>query len=183
MAKVLNIWSRKSHRVGSILIALPFLLVLVTGILLQLKKDWDWVQPTSQKGTGKEPTISFEQILTAVKAVPEASVSNWADVDRLDIQPKRGLVKVQCVNRYEVQINASTGEVLHVAYRRSDVIESLHDGSFFHDKARVFVFLPVAVIVLLLLFTGVYLFFLPLVVKWRKANRRRESPGVKEPGS
>jgi uncharacterized iron-regulated membrane protein len=168
MPKFLNIWSRKSHRIGSILIAVPFLLVLVTGILLQLKKDWAWVQPVTQKGTGKEPVISFETMLAAVKQVPEANVTTWADIDRVDVQPKRGLVKVQCANRYEVQLDAATGEVLHVAYRRSDLIESLHDGSFFHDRVRVYVFLPVAVIVLLLLATGVYLFFLPLVVKWRR---------------
>ena len=37
--------SRKAHRWGAIAVALPFLVVIATGILLQLKKNWSWVQP------------------------------------------------------------------------------------------------------------------------------------------
>ena len=47
-------WTRKWHRWSSAVIALPFLLVLVTGILLQVKKEWSWVQPPTRRGAGKE---------------------------------------------------------------------------------------------------------------------------------
>ena len=53
-----------------------------------------------------------------------------------------------------------------MAYRRSDLIESLHDGSWFHDRAKLWVFLPTAAVVLMLWGTGIYLFFLPLAVRW-----------------
>lgn len=159
---------RKSHRWGAIIIAAPFLLVLITGILLQLKKELPWVQPVTQKGHGREPRVSFDAILAAVQAVPEAEVTAWADIDRIDVRPKDGIVKVQCKNRYEVQIDFQSAEVLQVAYRRSDVIESLHDGSWFHDSVKLYVFLPVALIVLSLWGTGMYLFVLPHWVKWRR---------------
>jgi uncharacterized iron-regulated membrane protein len=174
-----RVFFRKTHRWGAILVALPFLLVLVAGILLQLKKDVTWVQPPTKKGKGKEPTKSMTEILAAVvKGAPEVGVKSWDDIERLDIRPRDGIVKVQCKNRYEVQVDFQTAEVLQVAYRRSDLIESLHDGSWFGDAAKLYVFLPVAAVVLVLWLTGVYLFVLPYAVKWR---RKRGNPSPTPP--
>jgi uncharacterized iron-regulated membrane protein len=162
---------RKTHRWGAVLVAAPFLVVIVSGLLLQVKKQFTWVQPPTKKGKGKVPTISMEAILLATKSVPEAAVQSWDDIDRLDIRPKDGVVKVQCKNRYEVQVDLQTGEVLQVAYRRSDLIESFHDGTWFGEPAKLYVFLPAAVVVLGLWVTGMYLFALPLGVKWRRKKR------------
>ena len=160
---------RKTHRWGAVLVALPFLLVLISGLLLQVTKQVPWVQPPTKKGEGKKPTVSMAEILDAVvRDAPQAGVESWDDIDRLDIRPKDGVVKVQCKNRYEVQVDFQTGAVVQVEYRRSDLIESLHDGSWFGDAAKLYVFLPVAIVVLVLWFTGVYLFVLPYWVKWRR---------------
>jgi uncharacterized iron-regulated membrane protein len=167
---------RKTHRWGAILIAAPFLLVIATGILLQLKKEWSWVQPPTAKGTGKAPQVSFDAILAAAKSVPEASVNGWDDIDRLDVRPDRGLVKVQAKSGWEIQIDTGTGSVLQTAYRRSDTIETLHDGSWFHDRVKLLVFLPVAFVMFGLWITGIYLFVLPYSVKWRR--RRKKASGA-----
>ena len=172
MAVNWRVWMRKGHRWGAVAIALPFLLVILTGILLQLKKDWDWVQPPTARGTGKVPAISFDQVLAAARSVPEAGIHSWDDVDRLDVRPDRGLVKVQAKNGWEVQVDTADGRVLQTAYRRSDVIETLHDGSWFHDRAKVWVFLPTAAVVLGLWVSGMYLFFLPILVRWRKRRAK-----------
>lgn len=170
-----HVFFRKWHRWGALLSALPFLVVLGTGLLLQLKKDWSWVQPPSQRGKSKVPTISMDAILRTVRGVPEAEVADWSDIDRLDVRPARGLVKVRCKNRYEVQVDTQTGELLQVAYRRSDLIEELHDGSWFHERAKLWIFLPTAVVVLSLWFTGIYLFVLPWWVRWgRWWNRTKK---------
>ncbi len=178
-----RVWNRKCHRWGAILIAIPFLLVIVTGILLQLKKELSWVQPPTQRGQGKTPTISLDKILEAASSRSEAEVKSWEDIERVDIQPSRGVAKVQARSRWEIQVDLKTGEVLQVAYRRSDIIESLHDGSWFHDRAKVWVFLPVAVIVLGLWFTGIYLFFLPYRVRWNRRKSNRESLNPSKPES
>ena len=96
-----RIWTRKCHRWGAILIALPFLLVILTGVLLQLKKQWSWVQPPTQRGQGKMPTITLETMLEAARSQPEVGVQGWDDVDRLDVQPSRGIAKVQARSRWE----------------------------------------------------------------------------------
>jgi hypothetical protein len=129
------------------------------------------------KGKGLSPGLTLAAILEAAGTVPEAGIRDWSDIDRLDIQPKRGLVKVQAKNRWEVQLDLETRQVLHCAERRSDWIEALHDGSWFHDKAKYWIFLPTAVIVLGLWITGMYLFFLPWAVKWSRSRREKQSAG------
>ena len=68
----LNRLSRKLHRWGAILIVAPVLLVIVTGLLLQVKKQWSWVQPPTQKGSSDVPQMTFDEILSAARSVPEA---------------------------------------------------------------------------------------------------------------
>jgi uncharacterized iron-regulated membrane protein len=173
---------RKAHRWGAVLVAAPFLLVILSGLLLQVKKQVPWVQPPVARGASKgPPAATFDAILAAARSVPEAGVSGWADIDRVDLRPKDGVAKVVCHSRWEVQVDAATGRVLQVEYRRSDLIESLHDGSFFGDGAKLAVFLPAGAVVLGLWLTGVYLFVLPYSVRWRRRNPS-PSPSPKRGG-
>ena len=163
--------SRKIHRWGAIIVALPFLIVLITGLILQVKKEVAWVQPETMEGVSSIPSISFEQILATASTVPEAEISSWEDIDRLDIRPGKGVVKVRAINHWEIQIDAETGGILQSTYRRSDIIEMMHDGSWFHESAKLWIFLPSGIIVTVLWITGIYLFFVPVVSKRR--NRKR----------
>ena len=165
-----NVLNRKVHYWAAFVAAGPLLVMITSGLLLQTKKHWAWVQPVEHRGTGEAPSIDLEGILASLKTVPEMKVESWADVNRLDVRPGRGVVKAWLMNGYEVQVDFQTGEVLQVEYRRSDLIETLHDGSWFGDAVKLYVFLPVAVVVLGLWVTGVYLFVLPLAVKWRRTR-------------
>lgn len=151
---------RKVHYWLSIVVAGPLLVVFVSGLLLQVKKDFHWIQPQEQRGGGP-PEVSFDRILKACIAVPEAGIRSWADVSRLDFRPDKSLLKVLSRGGWEVQLDASDGRVLQVARRRSDLIESLHDGSWFGTVAKRFVFLPVGIGLAVLWGTGIYLFLLP----------------------
>ncbi len=167
---IVNTWSRRLHRWGSIAVMLPLLIVICTGLMLLLKKQVPWIQPPGADGSGKPPSVAFETILGAAKTVPEAAIAGWSDIDRLDIRVKDGVVKVHARNHWEVQIDTSTGAVLQHAYRRSDIIESLHDGSWFHPDAKLWVFLPNGLILLGLWLTGMYLWLLPHLARRRRAN-------------
>jgi len=179
--RFINKWSRKSHRWGAIAIALPVAVAIGSGILLQLKKEVVWIQPPTARGAvAGDPdsgmTVSFRDILDAAMTVPETEITGWADIDRLDVRPDKGIVKVHGPNRWEVQVDTATGEVVQVAYRRSDLIESIHDGSWFHDRAKLWVFLPSGVVLFALWLTGIYLWALPIWAKRagrRRRNRRR----------
>jgi len=167
--------NRLLHRWGSIAIALPIVIIIVTGITLQLKKDVAWIQPPTQIGSSQELSISFDTILSTAKAVPQTNISSWDDVDRLDVRPGKGMLKVRGKNRWEVQIDTKTGDVIQVAYRRSDLIESIHDGSFFHDSFKRWLFLPAGLILFGLWGTGIYLFLLP-----HMNNRKRRRDKLKK---
>jgi hypothetical protein len=164
-----RIWNRKLHRWGALATAVPFLVVIVTGLLLQVKKQVPWVQPVEQKGSPSAPAVSMDAMLAAAAGVPEAGIRTWDDVDRIDVRPGKGLVKVIGHSRWEVQLDATTGAVLQAAYRRSDLLEALHDGSWFHDRAKLWIFLPSGLVVLGLWLTGLYLFLLPIRARRAKA--------------
>ncbi len=166
--------NRDVHRWGSILIALPLVVVIVTGVILQLKKEIAWIQPATQTGSSGGLSISFDEIFAATRDVPEAGVKSWDDIDRLDIRPGKGMLKVRCKNHWEIQLDAKTGDVLLVAYRRSDLVEGIHDGSFFHERVKLWLFLPVAVVLGVLWSTGIYLFVLPYFAKWKR--RKKANP-------
>ena len=53
-------WNRNLHRWEAIITALPVLVVILSGIILQMKKGFDWVQPPTMKGAGKELALSFD---------------------------------------------------------------------------------------------------------------------------
>lgn len=159
------------------MIAIPALVLLVSGVLLQAKKHWAWVQPVEYRGTGTVPALSFEQLLQSVRADPGLGVSTWQDVNRVDVRPGRGVAKVWLHTGYEVQVDLGTGRILHTAYRRSDLIESIHDGSFFGgDWTKLGVFLPTGVTLLLLWGTGVWMWWVTFVGK-RRVRARHRRPG------
>ncbi|MGH7857526.1 MAG: PepSY domain-containing protein, partial [Candidatus Binatia bacterium] len=116
----LNRLDRRVHYWISAFVALPLLVIVSSGILLHLKKQWSWVQPPEQRGTGTAPAIALDEILAAARGVPGLEVNGWEDVNRIDLRPSRGLVKVWLESGWEVQVDLGTGRVLQSAYRRSD---------------------------------------------------------------
>ncbi len=168
-------WSkllRQFHFYGSLVTAIPVVIIIATGIIIQAKKDSDWVQPPTQKTSKEPPTISPQEILEAAKQVPEAEIAGWEDVAQLDVRPSEGVTKVRAKNRWEVQVDHQTGEVVQVAYRRSDVVQNLHDGSFFSDEVKMWIFLPSGVILLILWISGVYMMVYPYWAKGQRAKKR-----------
>lgn len=170
-----NVANRRIHYWLALGLLLPGLLVVTTGLVLQLKKQWTWVQPPEQRGSPGPPTITLEAMRRAVANVPEAGVASWDDVQRIDVRPSRGIAKVWTATGYEVQVDLRTGTVLQSAYRRSDLIESLHDGSFFGDTTKLSVFLPAGLVLLTLYLTGSWMLLQPWVARRRVAARRRQS--------
>ena len=167
-----NVLNRKVHYWASALIALPLLFIIGTGTLLQLKKHWTWVQPAEQRGSTKTVSIELSTILAVLKARPELGVSSWNDVKRLDVRPDKGMVKAWLQSDWEAQIDLANGRILQVAYRRSDWIESIHDGSIFGDVVKLGLFFPTAVTLLLLWLGGMWMWLYPLLHK-RRVRRMR----------
>ncbi|GIT57713.1 MAG: hypothetical protein Ct9H300mP18_11420 [Candidatus Neomarinimicrobiota bacterium] len=84
------------------------------------------------------------------KTVKETNIDSWNDIDRLDVRIEKGIAKVRTKDRWEVQVDTYSGKVVQVAYRRSDIIEELHDGSWFHENVKLLIFLPSGIILFIL---------------------------------
>ncbi len=171
MAKSFNWWTRKVHRWGALLIAVPLLLVICTGLLLQVKKEFAWIQPPNATGSAEVPSVSWDVILQTARSHESAAVEDWNDIDRLDVRIDKGVSKVQCKNGWELQVDSASGALLSSAYRRSDIIEDIHDGSFFSEPAKMWIFLPNGIVLLILWITGVYLWYLPVGVRRRRMSK------------
>ena len=116
--------------------------------------------------------LLYDDMVAAARAHPEAGIDEWTDIDRIDLRVDRGIAKLRANSGWEVQIDTSTAEVLKVAYRRSDTIEAIHDGSWFADWVKLYVFLPVGVILIIMWGTGGYLFALPYLAKSKKKRAK-----------
>jgi len=161
------------HYWGSAIIVIPLIIVLMSGLLLQVKKEFTWIQPKTMKTKYRDLTLDFKQILAVSKTVEEAKIQSWKDVKLLDVRPGKGITKVRAKNNWEIQIDNQSAEILAVNFRRSDIIEAIHDGSWFHEYAKLGLFLPSAVILLLMMITGIYLFFKILPNKRKRTQRQR----------
>jgi len=125
------------------------------------------VQPPETRGSTKTPTVELSHILESLKRHPTLEVQDWSHVKRIDVRPDKGVAKAWLHTDYEAQVDLGTAEILQIAYRRSDWIESIHDGSIFGDAVKLYVFFPAAVALVLLWLGGVWMFALPFL------NRRR----------
>lgn len=176
-----NVLNRKVHYWVSVAAA-PVLLVMIgSGLLLQMKKHWSWVQPSEVRGSGTTPVLDLEGILAAARSAEGLDVRGWDDVDRLDVRVRRGMVKVGLRNGYEVQVDLGTGKILQVAYRRSDLIESIHDGSIFGGNlTKLGLFLPAGIAMFVLWLGGLWMWWVPFIAKRRRRIARGARHGLTE---
>jgi len=161
------------HKYVGLVLAVIVAMVSVTGLLLLVKKDFDALQPPTQRGEAGEPAdfIPVAEVLEAAYAVGHPAFASLDDIDRIDLRPHRRVHKVRSVHDHmEIQVCAVTGAVLSgPGPRRSDLIESIHDGSFFGDRAHGWVMPATAVGLLVLTVSGIWVWIAPVL----KRRRRR----------
>lgn len=127
---------RKIHRSTGAMLFIFFFAVSITGLLLGWKKNsGGLILPKTSIGTSTNlsnwlPVDSLEKIaVNTLHDSVDASLS--VELDRIDIRHNKGIVKFIFVDDYwEIQLDGATGNVLQILYRKSDLIEDLHDGSY-----------------------------------------------------
>lgn len=133
-AKTLRV-VRKIHRITGLLLFIFFFIVGISGILLGWKKHTgNLLLPKTYKGfsINSKDWLSIDSLKkNAIQVLKDSCGENLSTaLDRIDIRPDKGLVKFIFIDQYwEIQLDATTGEVLHIGKRHSDLIERIHDGS------------------------------------------------------
>jgi uncharacterized iron-regulated membrane protein len=133
-AKVLRGF-RKVHRTTGAVLFIFFFVISVTGLMLGWKKhSGGLILPKSHKGQSTKVAdwMSVAELQERAHRLAREQISPdiSLELDRIDFRPDKGMVKFVYVEDYwGLQLDATTGELLHVERRRSDFIENVHDGS------------------------------------------------------
>ncbi|MFN0277780.1 MAG: PepSY domain-containing protein [Pyrinomonadaceae bacterium] len=106
-----------------------------TGLLLGWKKHTGGaILPKSYEGISTDQRdwlpvhVLHEKAERVVRENISADIS--LELERIDFRPDKGMVKFVFIEGYwGVQLDCTTGDLLHIERRRSDFIENIHDGS------------------------------------------------------
>lgn len=138
--------------------------ISITGILLNHKRGLGLMPDVPH-----EPTAAFEHALPlarlgeiALRAVRPDSAVDFGYIDRMDVRPRDGFVKVRLrdASSTEATVDISTGTVLHIGPRGDAFLEKLHSGEIFGSRG-VLLSDAAAVALVITLITGVWLWLAP----------------------
>ena len=184
-AKILRVM-RKIHRTMGAILFVFFLVVSLTGLLLGWKKHSGGViLPKSHSGVSTDPADWLPIDVLHAKAVKVAreqiSPDLSLDLERIDIRPDKGMLKFVFLEGFwGVQLDMTTGELLHIERRRSDFIENIHDGSLLdhlfdtdHEQIKLVYTSIIGLALLTFTVTGFWLWYGPK--RFRAVGKLRHS--------
>ena len=137
-AKILRL-VRKIHRFTGVGLFLFLFSSGITGLLLGWKKNsMGLILAETSQGVSKDSKDWLPiDLLIGIATKHPVNLKNGkipGEVDRIEIRPDKGIVKINYKSNYKgLQIDATTGKILMIESRNADLIEHIHDGSFF-DK-------------------------------------------------
>lgn len=153
------------------------LIISATGILLNHKRALGLMPDVANEPSGAfSSALSLDSLasigLQAV-ALPGAPRAALRTVDRMDVRPRSGYVKVRMRDSAstEVTIDVASGKVLHVGPRGDVFFEKLHSGEIFGGRG-IFLSDAAAIALVATMVTGYWLWLVP------KLRRPREDAGV-----
>lgn len=147
--------------------------IAITGILLNHKRGLGLMPEVPHEPTGDfAAALPLDRLAyAALVAAPASAKGTWKEgdpvdialIDRMDVRPRNGFVKVRLRDRAstELTVDLASAEVVHVG-RRSDVfLEKLHSGEIFGGLRFVLISDFAAVALVLTLITGYWLWLVP----------------------
>lgn len=176
-----------------VLSTVALLAIAITGILLNHKRGLGLMADVKHQPTAAlAEALPLERLArTALDAAPRKAreaaprdarapmspgdtAASLALIDRMDVRPRDGLVKVRLRDKAstEVTIDLASGQVLHVGARGDVFLEKLHSGEALGGTAYVVLSDIAAITLVVMLITGYWLWLFP---KWpRRASRAGE---------
>ena len=179
-AKLLRVF-RKIHRTTGACLFAFFFIISLTGLLLGWKKhSGGLILSKSHKGTSTDlkdwlPIDSLHK--NACKILHDSiSAKLSLRLNRIDIRQDKGMVKFTFLDHFwGLQLDGTTGQLLHIERRRSDFIESLHDGSILdhyfgtdHEQIKLVYTSIMGVALFVFTITGFWLWYGPKRMRRRK---------------
>ena len=150
------------HRWLGVAATALLVIICITGILLNHKTELGLMPDVPNDPSGPFPdALRLSTMAEYAAAVLDPKIVSTG-IDRMDVRPDDGLVKVRFNDRRvtEVTVDINTGDVLHVGERNDQFLEKLHSGAIFGD-IWVFVTDAGAIFLLAILVTGYWLWLYP----------------------
>ena len=145
--------------------------ISITGILLNHKRGLGLMPDVAHTPDGAFDTALPLSRLAgiALAAVPPGDSLAVGFVDRMDVRPRDGFVKVRLRDAAstEVTVDLSTGRILHIGPRGDVFLEKLHSGEIFGSRG-VLLSDAGAIALVITLITGIWLWLMP---KLRRGSR------------
>jgi uncharacterized iron-regulated membrane protein len=165
---------RRVHKWFSIPFVFFLVIIGLTAILLAWKKELHLI-PKTQKSKTEQPRtwIPVENLIAIGRGYMKDSIQKESEIDRLDIRPEKGIVKVIFKYHFtEIQIDGYSGDILSVKQRNSDLIEKIHDGSILDfifrsgSESSKLIYSTITSLALIILgISGFYLWYNPKKIK------------------
>ena len=162
----------KTHKWTGIVLSVVFLNIAISGILLLEKKNFAWIQPPTMTGAegGAKDFIATQELFEIVFSQGNDDFMNIEDIDRVDFRPGKRVFKVRSKHNYaEIQVDAVTGAILSVDSRPSDLLEALHDGSYYAESVHAILMPVTGGGLILLSVSGLYLW----LATWMRKQRQK----------
>lgn len=167
------------HRKLAIILFVFFAIISLTGLLLGAKKNTGLLAPTQQGvSEGLSTWLSLDSLGRLAVSYLRDSVSPGlnAEIDRMDIRPDKGVVKVHFIGHYKgLQLDGTNGKLLLIENRSSDFIEDLHDGSILDnlfgtsgEQIKLGYTITMGISLFLLVATGFWLWYGPKILRKRR---------------
>ena len=164
-----------SHLWLGVIFTAALIVISVTGILLNHKRGLGLMPDVPHEPTGafsgSLPLDSLAAIALRAVALPNAEPATLGDVDRMDVRPRDGYVKVRMrdAESTEVTVDLATGRVLHVGPRGDVFLEKLHSGEIFGGRG-VLLSDAASVVIVITIITGYWLWLRPKMRRSRDAG-------------
>ena len=123
---------RKVHRTMGAMLFVFFFFISVSGLFLGWKKNsFGVIQSNTRQGVSSKfkDWLPLDSLKRKAIFYMQKERQNPLEIKRIDVVESKGVVKFIFAEYYGVQLDGSTGDLLLIERRYSDLIEELHDGS------------------------------------------------------
>lgn len=142
---------RKSHRVVALIITLPLIMVGLSGVVLQLRNQFESIQPkaVSAELVPGSTYLTFEKII---------ETHGKEDIDQIILRPGKKNLSLRMKDGMEIQIHPQTGEVLKKAPRLTNFLIDLHQGTWLGKFGQYGIYFPASIGFCFLILSGIIIY-------------------------
>jgi uncharacterized iron-regulated membrane protein len=154
-----------AHLWVGVVFTVALLSISITGILLNHKRELGLMPDVNNTSTSLfTNALPLAELAIRARAAAGPVIGN-TEVDRMDVRPDKGLVKVRFSDpaSTEVTLDIFSGKSLHVGRRGDVFLEKLHSGETFGSNG-ILLSDAAAIALTILLLSGYWLWLVP---RWR----------------